>query len=241
MASWWNKSTFNKETLMRKLLFAILVSFSAVVPATAQTDTPAVSGHPFFDYFVGPDGSVIYPQYVFKVDTSKVVVTGYGFYEGAPNEPWFSNHVNTFTWTRAPQLSLRTEVGGRVLDFTVHTPAGNVNVPPAAFFQIGPQVNVHRVFHLKGADYLVVSYLPHLAGIRPDNWILAGGTKPIPLGKSMTFSIEGYRRFFSDGGPDYSEYWFLANHTRLKHVSLGAFLLQDGEVKSFAFGGRISP
>ena len=228
---------------MRTLLTSLVLALLAAAPAAAQTNgsTPSVSGKPWFDLFAGRGGTVIYPQYNLRVETRRLVLTGYGFWERAPQEPDFTNHVNTVTWSRVPQFSLRTETGGRVREFWVRTDRGDFfPIPPAAFFQIGPQVNLHKVFPLPGVDYLVASYLPALAGIRTNNTLLAGGTKPLQLGP-VSVTLEGYRRFFPDGGPDYAEYWFLAHPARLKHVSLGAFLLTDGKAKHLLLGGRLSP
>ncbi|TSC77938.1 MAG: hypothetical protein G01um101424_72 [Parcubacteria group bacterium Gr01-1014_24] len=85
-----------------------------------------------------------------------------------------------------------------------------------------------------------MSYLPALAGIRPNNTILAGGTRKFGLGSTLAVSGEGYRRFFPDGA-DYSEFWMFVGVERMKHFTPAVFILTDGEAKSFAIGGRFSP
>ncbi|TSC77939.1 MAG: hypothetical protein G01um101424_73 [Parcubacteria group bacterium Gr01-1014_24] len=135
-----------------KLILLALCLFAATTAYAQEEPIPLVSGSVWLDLFIGPDGAVVYPQYSFKVDGLRMVVTGYGFWEKAPGEPDFTNHVNTFNLARLPYFSLRTEIGGRVRKFTVDTAAGSVSVPPAGFFQAGPQANLHQVFPLKGMD-----------------------------------------------------------------------------------------
>ena len=220
-----------------------------IAVSTANAQTPdddqggvTASANAWLDLFVGPDGDVVYPQYMFRVATENIVVTGYGFWERAPNEPDFTNHVNTVTYQPFSALSLRAETGGRTRDFEIRSPRGGaITIPPAAFFQVGPQVNLHRLGKFKGLDYMVLSYLPHLAGIRPNNTILAGGTTRLPVMRGIAVSVEGYRRFFPEGA-DYAEYWFLVHPTRTNgHMGFGVFFLQDGRAKSLGFGVRLEP
>ena len=213
---------------MVKKTLAMLIFLSTVaIPASAQM---GVSGSVWVDLFLGPDGDVIYPQYAFAVDTRVGNATGYGFLERAPGEPLFTNHVNTFVPSLlASKLAVRTEIGG-------------ATAQSVYFFQVGPQVQLHEVVLplKKVMGYLILSYLPNLAGRRPSNTIFAGGTRHFKITDSVEVSFEGYRRFFSKGGADYSEYWVLVYPARTKHVSFGGFLLQDGGEKSLALGVRIS-
>lgn len=224
---------------MRSLFLASAVVFLIGHPAAAQD----VTVHLWFDLFTGPDGTVVYPQYQLKLETKNVVLTGYGFWERAPGEPDFTNHVNSFTWKGLSQVSLWTEVGGRTREWNVPEPAGGP-IPAAAFFQIGPRVNLDRLFGLP-VDHLFVAYLPHLVGIRPNNWLLAAGLRPIPLGK-VKLSVDGYRRFFRAEkagleAPDYAEYWFLVQPVFTQHLGVGAFLLHDGKSKHLFLGVRLLP
>lgn len=222
-----------------RIVLALLALFN-LIPAVAHAQKSSLSGNVWLDLFGGSNGIVIYPQYSFRVDGPRVIITGFGFWERAPDEPDFSDHVNTFTWTKFPYVSLRTEVGGRVREFITHAPDGSDSVlPPAEFFQIGPQVNLHQVFPLKGVNHLAVSYLPALAGIRLRNVILAGDTQKFQLGRGMAVSVEGYRRFFPDERPDYTEIWGLLSVEWLRFTP-AVFVLIDGKVKSFAVGGRFA-
>lgn len=209
---------------MKKFSIVLVLLVLSQVSVFAQA-SPFLSGNIWLDLFGGPEGVVIYPQYSFKL-SGPVVVTGFGFWERAPGEPDFSNHVNTFTWARIPGLSLRTEVGGRLR-------------PYAGFMQVAPQLNLHRVLPMSGIDYLVVSYLPAFVGIRTGHTLIAGGTQKLRLGSGVSISAEGYRRFFP-GKPDYTEVWGFISVERLKYFTPAVFVLVDGRDKSFAVGGRFA-
>ncbi len=213
--------------MINKIMAVLVLLVGIAAPTSAQIET---TGKVFADLFVGPDGDVIYPQYTFEVKTGAGNITGYGFLERAPGEPLFTNHVNTF----APKgitsvLRVRTETGGA---------PGN----SFYFFQVGPQVQLHEAVPVlkKAMGYVVLGYLPSLAGPRPSNTILAGGTRTFRPSGGLEISAEGFRRFFGNGGADYAEYWVLIHPTRLRHVSFAGFLLQDGGTRSLAFGARIS-
>ena len=209
-----------------------MVLACAAGTANAQTNEPkAVSGSIWADLFVGPDGDVIYPQYVWNAATKVGIFTGYGFVERAPKEPLFTNHVNTFTLGFLPVFSVRSEIGGAL-------------AREKYFFQVGPQVNIHEVlpFAKKAMQYFVVSQLPGLVGeIRPPNTLIAGATRRFRPIDGVEFFGEGYRRFFPGGRPDYSEYWLMIDPRRMKHMDFGVFMLQDGKWKGFAAGVRIAP
>ena len=209
---------------------SLLLVLLAAVTASAQTT--GVSGSVWADLFIGPDGDVVYPQYSFKAKTGIGTLTGYGFLERAPHEPLFTNHVNTFTFPFLPILSVRTEVGGALTDVE--------GSGTGHFFQAGLQANAHQIVPplTRVMDYLVVTQLPGMTGIRPPNTLIAGATRHFPL-KDISVFAEGYRRFLPGGRPDYGEYWLVVSPKRTKPVSFGVFLLQDGARKNLAFGGRI--
>lgn len=171
----------------------------------------------------------MYPQYSWKF-VSPVIVTGYGFVERAPGEPLFTNHVNTATVSAFPYVSVRTETGGAPV-------LGNY------FFQVGPQVNLHEVVRplKKELAYLIVAQLPKLAGGRPPNTLIAGGTREFKITDGLGISAEGYRRFFPGGRPDYGEYWVVLSVKKLRHIHPALFVLQDGDRVSVAFGARLTP
>ncbi len=228
---------------MRTIVLALALVTLAAGSAAAQTakkaaPAPVCSAPVWLDAFAGTAGVNIYPQYSFKLEESDVRLTGYGFLELTPKEPNFTNHVNTLAWLKVPQLSVRTETGGRVREWNAPDPAGGP-VPPGGFFQIGPQVNLHQMVPLPGVDHLVVSYLPALAGIRPDNWLVAAGTKKLRIAPGLAVTAEGYHRFLP--GADYAEYWLLVSADKFKYVAPGAFVLANGRTRYVLLGARFSP
>lgn len=210
------------------LLLSVMVALSTGLAfAQDAPTTPQATAHVWVDAFGGKDGVVIYPQYAWSLETSAGKVTGFGFGEGAPHEPLFTNHLLVFS-------------PGKQNVFSVHTETGGLPADGRAFFQAGPRVNIHEaVPKLKGTvAYLFVAVLPHLEGIRTNNVLVSGATKPVPIVKSVEFSLEAYRRFFLDG-PDYSEYWYIL-HPKGSKLSYAVFVLIDGNRASLAFGGRFS-
>ena len=211
--------------------FALCLTASAQISAIDALK-PLVSGAVWLDIFGGPSGAVIYPQYAWKAKTFIGTFNGYGFVEVAPHEPFFTNHLVVYTLPVARWFSLQTETGGKP----------NA-APRVGFFQLGPRVNIHEVFPglKKLLDHLFAAVLPRFVGIRANNLLLAGGTNKFRVARGLEVSVEGYRRFFASGRPDYAEYWLLLHPAKTKPVSFAAFVLQDGSRVSTAFGIRVTP
>ena len=206
---------------------AVLATTNTAVAQTNDNPPPA-TGSVWLDLFAGPDGIVIYPQYGWSLKTDVGDFSGYGFVEVAPKEPFFTNHLVIYTPKKMPQFSVHTETGG-------------IPLKSLGFVQVGPRLNVHETVPVlkKPLSYLFVTALPHLVGIRPDNLLIAGATNRFKVA-GIKMSVEGYRRFFGDDAPDYSEYWLLIHPEGTKHLSFGVFLLQDGSRMSFSAGVRLS-
>jgi len=209
------------------LLVATLLPITLLAQAPAKQ--PQFSETVYLDTFGGADGVVFYPQYGWSLRTKAGNLSGYGFIEVAPKEPTFTNHLVIYTSPKAPMVSVHTETGG-----IPHLKKG--------FFQVGPRFNATAAAPkaLRSMQYLFVTYLPHVSGIRPNNLLIAGGTKQFQVRPGLKVSAEGYRRVFGNNRADYSEYWLLLHPAKTKHVSFGAFVLKDGSRTSLFGGVRVS-
>jgi hypothetical protein len=183
--------------------------------------------HLWVDSFGTNHGAVLYPQYSWSVKTSAGNLSGFGFVEVAPHEPFFTNHLVVFT----PEP---------MAWFSIHTETGGLPRKDLGFFQISPRFNLHEVFPKvkKPMAFVFVTALPRFIGIRPNNLLVAAGTNQFYIGK-IPFSTNGYRRFFAGHRPDYAEYWFMAHPKQLKPLSLGAFVLHSGNKVSIGVGLRL--
>lgn len=212
---------------MRKTRFLFLFILAlAVLSGSAMAQT---TGSVWLDTFGGPQGAVVYPQYGWSLKTSVGNLSGYGFIEVAPREPLFTNHLVVYTPTKLPQFSVHTETGGM--------PGKSLG-----FFQVAPRWNIHETIPglKKPMHHIFVAVLPRLFGIRPNNLLVSAATNRFKVAHGIQASVEGYRRFFGDGRPDYSEYWFMVHPKKTGHLSFGAFVLQDGSRTSLNAGIRIS-
>jgi hypothetical protein len=227
----------------RQVVLATALCMAVFIPSTAEAqEKPKAEFHVWVDAFAGTEGLVLYPQYGWKIETGAGKFNGYGFLERAPKEPLFTNHLFIFTPGKQRVLSVRTETGGRVAEFE---PVPDKIVPAAGFFQIGPQLNFHEAVPAmkKSGISLVATWLPQLAGIRSENYLVAGGFS-IRRNQEWGIFVDGYRRFFS--GADYSEWWLLIKPRKDSRLSFGMFVLHDGsqspgERTQTGFGGRIAP
>jgi len=212
------------------ILYAALISIVSALGFMMGEEPPeSATGSLFVDLFYGSEGPVIYPQYSWGVEGSAGSLTGYGFVEVAPDEPFFTNHLVVYTPSRFKQFSVHTETGG-------------IPGEGLSFFQVGPRLNVHETIPALKTPlhHLFVTALPHVIGIRPHNLLIAGATNRFELISGLEVSAEGYRRIFGDNVPDYSEYWLLFHPKRTKPFSFGAFVLQHGDRTLFSAGIRIS-
>ena len=209
-----------------KVLWAILLI--VLCPALSAAQGQNTTGTVFLDLFAGPEGAVIYPQYAWGLKTSAGDLGGYGFVEVAPHEPFFTNHLVVYT--------------SPMKQFSVHTETGGLPGDGLGFFQVGPRLNIHgTITPLKRPlHHFFVVALPHVAGIRPNNLLVAAATNRFKLTSGLKVSAEGYRRIFGDNVPDYSEYWLLFHPEKIQHFSFGAFVLHHGSQKVFAVGVRAS-
>lgn len=210
-----------------QLLVAALAVFLLAGSASAQSSSQLpISGSTWVEVFVGPDGTVLYPQYAWATDGLLGNLSGYGFVEEAPREPFFTNHLVVYCPPKSP-LCAHTETGGAPGRDTFH-------------IQAGPRINVHTLVPAlrKTLTHLFVTQLPGFVGGRPPNTLLAGGTKKFRVAPKLTASIEGYRRFFPGERPDYSEYWLLLHPEWRAPVGFGTFVLHDGRSVVWAAGVR---
>jgi hypothetical protein len=216
------------RNLTTALIFALVV-LSGIAMAQTNNNPLQATGSVWMDLFGGPQGTVIYPQYVWSLKTSVGNLGGYGFVEVAPHELFFTNHLVVYTPTRIPQFSVHTETGG-------------IPGKSLGFFQVAPRLNIHETIPIlkRPLHHLFVAALPRFIGIRPNNLLIAGATNRFKIVPGVLASVEGYRRFFGGGRPDYGEYWFMVHPKKTGHLSFGAFLLQDGSRTSLNAGIRIS-
>jgi len=201
-----------------------------IASGLSAQEKPKAEGHVWIDAFGGNQGLTVYPQYGWKLPTSLGGLSGYGFpVEITAHEQGFLNNLVIFT-------------PGKQNMFSIHTETGAVPMLHLGFHQIGPRVNVHEVIPKakKVMDYTFVTVLPRFIGIRPNNLLIAGSTKKFKVRKDVRAFIEGYRRFFPGGRPDYAEYWMMIEPEQTKPFSFGAFIVHDGEKVSVNFGVRLT-
>lgn len=172
------------------------------------------------DVFGTHRGVVFYPQYAWKYGS----FNGFGFAEVAPGEKMFVNNLVVYTPKQIPWFSVHTETGG----YPVHS---------QGFFQLGPRVNVLKIFPRLSKPFanVFIAPLPRFIGIRPNNVLIAGSTKPFRLSGVVLWG-EGYRRIFSQG-PAYGEYWFLASKKQ-SPFSVGLFIHDHGGNRYVGCGVR---
>ncbi|MEI6660133.1 MAG: hypothetical protein WCK91_01780 [bacterium] len=212
---------------MQKVTLIIGSILLACSGLSAQ-NTPKGEVHAWIDTFGGSQGAVLYPQYGWSLQTGAGKFSGFGFVEVAPHEPLFTNHLVVFT-------------PGKQAVFAVQTETGGLPDKSLGFHQIGPRINLNQVTpKLKGFDHLFIAALPRFIGIRPNNLLVSGGTNQFTVAKDLKMSIEGYRRFFPGGRPDYSEYWLLAHPKKTKPFSFGVLVIQSGPDRSIGFGTRLA-
>jgi hypothetical protein len=214
-------------------IYVFAIVFALAVAATgsmnAQESTPKASLHVWNDTFASTSGAVVYPQYGWQLKVPTGTFSGYGLGSAVPHQEFFTNHLVIYTPQVAPWFSVHTETGG------------NPNAG-AHFFQIGPRINVTSAIPKlkKPLDHLFITALPRFEGVRPNNLLVAGGTNNFKVTKTVSVSIEGYRRFFPRGGY-YGEYWVLAHPQSTPHLSWGMFTANDSNQKVVVgFGGRLA-
>ena len=215
-----------------KFVLAVIIALTAVATTgmDAQESNPKAALHVFADGFCGHGGCVAYPQYAWMEKIpSAGTISGYGFAEAAPHEPFFVNNLIILTPAAAPWFSVHSEIGAKP----------NLGL---SFVQVGPRVNLTKAIPKLGKpmDHLFITVLPRFEGIRPNNILLAGATNRFKIAEDLSASVEGYRRFFPGGGY-YGEYWMLVHPQKTPHLSWGAFVLNDSSVgTSVGLGARIS-
>jgi hypothetical protein len=229
---WYNCITVPKkskaEGVVVRIYTIMFLTILCAMPLVAQ-EPPKATGQVFLDVFGGSEGVVVYPQYSWGLEIPTGSLGGYGFVEVAPHEPFFTNHLVVYTPSSAKQFSVHTETGGIPKD-------------GLSFFQVGPRLNLHETIPALKTPlhHFFVAALPHVAGIRPHNLLVAAATNRFKLTSSLEVSIEGYRRIFGDNVPDYGEYWFLLHPEKTRPFSFGVFVLQHGSRTSLSVGIRIS-
>jgi hypothetical protein len=214
---------------VRVIALAIVFALALAATGLNAQEPPRASLHVWSDQFGGVDGATFYPQYGWSVKIPTGTMSGFGFAEVAPYEPFFTNHLVVYTPSAATWFSVHTETGG------------NPN-KGKHFFQIGPRFNLTNAIPAlkKPMDHLFVAVLPRYEGVRPNNLLVAGATNPFKVTKNLKGSIEGFRRFFPHGAY-YGEYWVLVHPKPTPRLSLGAFILNDSSSHtSVGFGARFS-
>ena len=208
----------------------LFLLFAVALTANAQSPEKA-SGNAWLDLFGGPNGTVVYPQYAWKVPTSIGTMSGYGFLEVAPYEKLFQNNLVVFTPKPMAWFSVHAEIG----DLPAHW---------KGFVQVGPRVNLHNAVPklAKVLPSLWVAYLPELRGIRTTNLVAAGATRQFPIiGQKFTAHLEGFDRIF--GTFDYGEVWAVGHVRGLKHLEPVAHVIRDSTRRAtytVDFGFRLS-
>lgn len=214
---------------MKRIVLTIALTLAVAATGLHAQETPKASLHLYSDQFGGSDGAVFYPQYAWNVKIPTGRMSGYGFGEVAPYEPFFTNHLIIYTPNFASWFSVHTEVGG----------APNKGTH---FVQIGPRINPIAIAPQlkKPMAFMFVTALPRFEGVRPNNLLVAGGTNTFVLNKNLGWHIESYIRIFP-GGSYYNENWVLIHPKRTPHFLPGLFVLNDSSEKvSVGFGLRIS-
>ncbi len=182
---------------MRKALPLLMLILAAALAAHAQQGDPQATGNVWLDIGGGRAGALVYPQYKYSLPIEGGVIAGYGFCETAPYEEVFCNNLILVTGTDLPWLTTQMETGG----LPAHA---------KGFFQVGPRVNLQELVpKLKRfTPNLFVAYMPKLAGIRTNNFLIAGATNQLPIiGTLLTSHVEAFNRTFSTFS--YGEAWLV--------------------------------
>lgn len=180
-------------------------------------------------------GTVYYPRIKWQARTHGVTVRGFGFiYRDRNPGQWFANHPVTVTADRLWQLSLRMELGGVGKDVRVGKTTHQY------FFQLGPQVNFVKPVPGK-PQYLVASFLPHLGGIRPHNFLTAFATPETHAIPRMAIYLESYQRMFPERGikRSYGEAWLWLRPKAAKHIQFAPIVRLNGGKLMFGGGVRL--
>lgn len=194
--------------------------FFVVLPIFAENN----NFHFWIDTFALNKGIIFYPQYSYELNTNIGKFNGYGFIESTPGEQSFANNLFVYTPKGTRNIfSIHNEIGG----FLFHN---------KYFFQSGPRVNIGNIKTNKIISNMFITFLPKFYGIRPNNVLIAGSTKPL-IYKNNNFWLEGYRRFSSGG--DYAEYWLLYSREKSK-VGYGALIHRNGKNSYIGYGIRLN-
>ena len=211
----------------KSFVLALTIAFAA----NAQQSDQKATGNAWLDVFAGKNGAVIYPQYTWSAPTPFGNCGGYGFVESAPGELLFNNNLVNCTPSVTPW-------------FTIHAEIGDVTAHQKGFVQLGPQVNLNKVIPgtSKAVTMLWASYLPAMAGIRTNNFVIAGASRQFPVvGQRFTAHVEAFDRIF--GTWSYGEIWTVGHVRGWKHIDPVVHVIRDSSrqpVYTIAFGFRLS-
>jgi len=203
-----------------KIGFLVLSFF---IPPLCGQD---MNAHVWIDGFALDKGVVLYPQYSWNATTPAGSFNGYGFIESTPGERVFANNLMIYTPRNIDWFSIHVEVGG----FPAHD---------LGFHQIGPRININEAVPglKKSFPRLFVAVLPRFIGIRPNNILVAGASKPVSI-RNTDVWVEGYSRFFPKGLP-YGEYWVMLKRKEFGRFSVGALVHTADKHTYVGFGLRI--
>lgn len=188
-----------------------------------------IRGKVWLETYGRSNGATIYPQYNWNAKSSLGAAWGYGFLESTPHERLFANNLIVACPGKLP-ICFHAEIGG----------APGI---PAAFFQLGGQLDVVRLAPKIGGvvNHAFVAQLPKLAGPRPPSTLFSFGLKKfhVPCLGKTELHPETFYRAFPGGRPDYGETWLMFGHKRLPHILAGPHIIKSGSRWDIGVGFRV--
>lgn len=155
-------------------------------------------------------------------------LSGFGFMEaGETKSVLFTNHSLGLTHSLARGASFATEVGA---------------YPGGKFVQLGARVNLVKVPYvgrvLEKALYVAVvgrGFRVRGPTLPQENY-LYWVSKPIPIGRNLNVSTEGFMRFRTGRGTDVGQPQLIFRHKKIRHMDFLTEFWMVGSDPTFRFG-----